>query len=996
MATKSVSIRLSLQDGETVRRALLKLGEDGQKALARIEGAAQPASKSLLAINAASQDIQGGMAAFASRLGPIGSVMMALGPAGLAAGAAIGLFGKAMVDSTIKVESLEARLKGLVGAAALTETTSYLYAQAQKTGTALETVIGAYSRLAALQKAGIITTGESRSVLEGFQSTAIALGASSEQLEQSLFGLAQGLSSGTLRAEELNQIVEPMPGLLQALDRAAGLPSGGFRQMVTQGKVTADFFRDTLIKALKGFDAAALESADTAERAFTRMANAWQGFTNAPWLRGILSGGANAGSAALESLTPGDNSLKVRLAALDKRIAALGGEQTLDKPLPAGTHSVVVQAVKPENEELRRLLAERQVISDDLDEITRKRAGMEAHAKMQRDQVRAEQREPTYVEKLADLKFEVEWQERLNAARAAGNAEFTRTKAQYDAAKGFRQLEKELFQQGGVYRTPAKEQEIRDMLAREAQAKGAGEMSAQAQAEVLGLDIQARGQERLALAAREGGRAQIDAARAAKVLEFAFKNGGVAVAAYDQALRRIDDAKLLEQKNGLIRSLEQETAANDRLTEAAKGSVADIILAERTNWLAEQATKGLTDANGELAKSYAQVQESRANSEAARAVADLEREIDAQMRLAEAVRSGDRNRARDVTINGDVAKFARSHKLAEDDPQVGEYRTARSRQYAEAVKDEAQQTNLAYDATLRFKDELAKLNEQRASGALSEEAYARRYKELEQDKLSASRDWQDGAIRAVRAYVDEASNAAASAERAMSGALRASEDAFVKWATTGKLAGQDLFNSLAEEALRAAWRMAVVAPLFGGASGGLFGGMIASVGSFFAGTGSTGAGSGGSVPVPDTGNFAIAHTGGLIGLDRLATRSYSASVFAGAPKYHTGGLVAGERPIIARVGEGVFTPRQMDNADRLLGTALSRPATANVQVTVHNNAGNTEAKAQWSQGADGGVQIDIFVEEIEGRMSRRIGRGEGMAPVLEHRYGLNPAAGSYR
>ncbi len=279
---------------------------------------------------------------------------------------------------------------------------------------------------------------------------------------------------------------------------------------------------------------------------------------------------------------------------------------------------------------------------------------------------------------------------------------------------------------------------------------------------------------------------------------------------------------------------------------------------------------------------------------------------------------------------------------------------------------------------------------------MSGEAYARRYKELEQDKLAASRDWQDGAIRAVRAYVDEASNAAASAERAMSGALRASEDAFVKWATTGKLAGQDLFNSLAEEALRAAWRMAVVAPLFGGASGGLFGGMIASVGSFFAGTGSAGAGSGGSVPVPDTGNFAIAHTGGLIGLDRLATRLYSASVFTGAPKYHTGGLVAGERPIIARVGEGVFTPRQMDNADRILTAALAQPASVGVVVTVNNNAPGTQARAEQSQGADGRIHLDIIVEEIEGRMRRRIGRGEGMAPVLEHRYGLNPAAGSYR
>jgi len=992
MATKSVSIRLSLQDGETVRRALLKLGEDGQKALARIEGAAQPASKSLLAINAASQDIQGGMAAFASRLGPIGSVMMALGPAGLAAGAAIGLFGKAMVDSTVKMETLEARLKGLVGAAALAETTTYLYAQAQKTGTALETVIDAYSRLAALQKAGIITTGESRALLEGFQSTAIALGASSEQLEQSLFGLAQGLSSGTLRAEELNQVVEPMPGLLQALDRAANLPSGGFRQMVTQGKVTADMFRDTLIKALKSFDAAASDSADTSERSFQRLSNAWTNFTNAPWLRKVLSGAANAGTFLLEDATPGDGSLAAQLKAVEARIAQASSGSAMGKPQATGYRGTTT-SLQLDNQELARLRAERQRLLDEIVQADRRAAEEEVRAKAERDRVRAGQREPAYVEKLSELKFEVEWQERLNAARAAGNAEFARTKAQYDAAKGFRQLEKDLFQQGGVYRTPAKEQEIRDLLAREAQAKGAGEMSAQAQAEVLGLDIQARGQERLALAAREGGRAQIDAARAAKVLEFAFKNGGVAVAAYDQALRRIDDARLLEQKNGLLRSLEQESAANDRLADAARGSVADTILAERTNWLAEQAAKGLTDANGELAASYAQVQKSRANSDAARAIADLEREIDAQVRLAEAVRSGDRNRVRDVTIDTDVARFARSRKLAEDDPKVDEYRAARSRQYAESVKDEAQQTNLAYDATLRFRDELAKLNEQRASGALSEEAYTRRYQELEQDKLAASREWQDGAIRAVRAYVDEATNAAASAERAMNGMLKSSEDSFVQWATTGKLAAGDLFNTLAEEALRAAWRMAVVAPLFGGAGGGLFGGLIAGIGSFFSGGG---AGSGGSVPVPDTGAFAIAHTGGLIGLDRLQTRTYNPAVFAGAPKYHDGGLVAGERPIVARVGEGVFTPRQMDNADRLLGAALSRPAGVLVEVNVHNNAAGTEAKAQWSQGADGNVQVDVFVEEIENRLNRRIGRGEGMAPVLEHRYGLNPAAGAYR
>ena len=167
---------------------------------------------------------------------------------------------------------------------------------------------------------------------------------------------------------------------------------------------------------------------------------------------------------------------------------------------------------------------------------------------------------------------------------------------------------------------------------------------------------------------------------------------------------------------------------------------------------------------------------------------------------------------------------------------------------------------------------------------------------------------------------------------------------------------------------------------------------MSGLGGLFSGGGSSG---GGSVPVSDTGNFAIAHSGGLIGFDRLESRSYSASVFAGAPKFHGGGLVAGERPIVAKVGEGVFTPRQMDNADRILNAAMSQPAVG-VVVTVNNNASGTQARAEQSQGPDGRIQLDIIVEEIEGRMNRRIGRGEGMAPVLEHRYGLNPAAGAYR
>lgn len=89
MAEKDISIRLSLKDGETVRRALMKLGDDGQKALAKIEKQSKPASKSLLAVNAVSGELQGGMSAMAGRLGAVGAGLGAIGPAGLIAGAGI-------------------------------------------------------------------------------------------------------------------------------------------------------------------------------------------------------------------------------------------------------------------------------------------------------------------------------------------------------------------------------------------------------------------------------------------------------------------------------------------------------------------------------------------------------------------------------------------------------------------------------------------------------------------------------------------------------------------------------------------------------------------------------------------------------------------------------------------------------------------------------------------------------------------------------------------
>ncbi|MDE0335679.1 MAG: tape measure protein [Defluviicoccus sp.] len=112
---------------------------------------------------------------------------------------------------------------------------------------------------------------------------------------------------------------------------------------------------------------------------------------------------------------------------------------------------------------------------------------------------------------------------------------------------------------------------------------------------------------------------------------------------------------------------------------------------------------------------------------------------------------------------------------------------------------------------------------QRLAAAADEEAERR---------LRASRHWRDGAVRALRDYSDEATDAAAYVEQAVTGGLRNMEDALVQFATTGKLSFKGLVDSIVADLARIAVRQAITGPLFsalgaalgGGAGGGFVGG----------------------------------------------------------------------------------------------------------------------------------------------------------------------------
>jgi lambda family phage tail tape measure protein len=258
--------------------------------------------------------------------------------------------------------------------------------------------------------------------------------------------------------------------------------------------------------------------------------------------------------------------------------------------------------------------------------------------------------------------------------------------------------------------------------------------------------------------------------------------------------------------------------------------------------------------------------------------------------------------------------------------------------------------------------------------------------ELARANVEYQRSFDYGLRSSLRTYIEDATNAAKQAERAVTGAFKGMEDAMVQFVTTGKVDFNSLANSIIADLVRIQIQKMITLPLAGWMSGlNLFGG-------------SGGNGLGGAFPAGATdlmsGGTMVAHTGGLIGSDVLATRSVGLQHFDGAQRFHTGGLVAGEVPIIAQPGEAVFTPGQL----RALGGALAQnnPSPVKVLVNVTNHAPGVDARVQTTQQPDGSTRLDVIVEQIEARMNRSINQGVGIAPTLERRYGLNPAVGALR
>ena len=119
MADRSLAIRLAVIDGGKVKAELRDVGETGSRSLKRIEDAARPASRALQALDGVAGEVRGGLEAMSGRLGPLGAGLSRLGPAGVAAAAALAGFGVVMtkgIEEAAKADQSYRRLEAVLKA----------------------------------------------------------------------------------------------------------------------------------------------------------------------------------------------------------------------------------------------------------------------------------------------------------------------------------------------------------------------------------------------------------------------------------------------------------------------------------------------------------------------------------------------------------------------------------------------------------------------------------------------------------------------------------------------------------------------------------------------------------------------------------------------------------------------------------------------------------------------------------------------------------------
>lgn len=293
----------------------------------------------------------------------------------------------------------------------------------------------------------------------------------------------------------------------------------------------------------------------------------------------------------------------------------------------------------------------------------------------------------------------------------------------------------------------------------------------------------------------------------------------------------------------------------------------------------------------------------------------------------------------------------------------------------------------ALDSDIKLRQKIIGMTAEGAAAevrAAEETKKARAEAFMAQDK--ASREWSTGAKTATNEYLRTVTDSAAQSKQLFTDAFKGMEDALVNFVKTGKLDFKSLADNIITDLIRIQVQQSVMPALSGGMSSilGSIGSMLGFGGTPAGASTSTLASFGPTAAAPGTTDF-------------MALAGFKASGGPVDPNslYRVNELGP---EILSTNGNDYLMMGGRGGFVKPLGTpaSLGGSAAGSVTVNVINNAGGAQATAQQRPNGNGGMTIDVIVEQIESGIARNVSRGTGaLNSAMTQTFGLNRAAGVY-
>ncbi|MCM7381286.1 tape measure protein [Enterobacter hormaechei] len=150
-------------------------------------------------------------------------------------------WGRAFLVAADNMSQLNARIERLTGSAATaSQTMQSLMRISSATGGSLQDTAKLWETLSTALRDTGATNGQVIQLTETLQKIGRIGGSSTEEMANALRQFGQSISSGTIRAEEFNSILEQMPELARQIAAGMGVSIGELRRLMLDGKLTAE------------------------------------------------------------------------------------------------------------------------------------------------------------------------------------------------------------------------------------------------------------------------------------------------------------------------------------------------------------------------------------------------------------------------------------------------------------------------------------------------------------------------------------------------------------------------------------------------------------------------------------------------------------------------------------------------------------------------------------------------------------------------------------